>query len=93
MAIIKELELDNGIKLESAYFKISNINCTKEFMDFTVNIYKDKACRFENKSTIDSLNYICVHDISNNSLNVFRQAYEYLKSLDDYKNSIDDFEY
>ena len=93
MAIIKKIELDNGIKVDSAYFRVANVNCDKDFMDFKVNIYKDKESRIGNKAIIDSLNYICKHDISNNASNVIKQAYEHLKSLKEYENSLDDLEY
>lgn len=93
MAIIKELELKSGIKVENAYFMVSNVTCDKTFMEFTVNVFKDKASRNENRTTIDNLKFICNHDISINSSNVIKQAYEYMKTLDEYKNAIDDFDY
>jgi len=92
MALIKKLELKTGIILENAYFKIPGVNCTKEFMNFTVDIYKDKESRESGKLQVGSISYECLHDTSENSTNCIRQAYQYLKTLDEYEGGIDDLE-
>lgn len=90
MALIKKLEMKNGIILDDAYFKISGTNCTKEFMNFTVDVYKNKESRESGKLQVDSISYTCKHDTLDGSVNSIKQAYNHLKTLTDYESAIDD---
>lgn len=92
MALILKKELENGITLNESYHKISSISCNSNVIDFNVEIYKDKEARENNKKVVECKNYRCSHDVTNTSVNSIRQAYEHLKTLDEYKLAIDDLE-
>lgn len=92
MALILNKELDSGIVLDKSYHKISSLTCTANIIDFVVEIYKDKEARQNNKKAIECKSYRCSHDVTNESFNSIKQAYEYLKTLSEYKNSEDDLD-
>lgn len=92
MALILKKELENGITLNESYHKISSVSCTSNVIDFNVEIYKDKEARENNKKAVEIKSFRCSHDVTNTSVNSIKQAYEYLKTLDEYSNSIDDLE-
>lgn len=92
MALVKKMELSNGIILDKSYSKIAEVVCNKEVINFTLVIYKDKECRILNKDSVQVKHYACTHNINFNSENSIKQSYEYLKTLDEYKDAIDDLD-
>lgn len=48
-----------------------------------MEIYLDKDARLSNKKPIEVKEYECEHDTTINSMNVFIQSYNYLKTLDE----------
>lgn len=91
MALILKKELESGLILEEAYCKVEEINANKEKMNFYLSIYLNKEARNNNKIPLESKFYSCDHDVYMNR-NTIKQAYMYLKSLEDYNNAIDDLE-
>lgn len=92
MALIVKKELENGIILENSYHKIQEVIATKDVLEFRVAIYKDKEAREQEKKIIEFKIYNCIHNTTVSSKNSIEQAYQYLKTLIEYENSIDDFE-
>ena len=76
--IIKLLVVNN------AYIKIINNVGDKNSQNINVGIFNIK-----NGILLQVKNYIFAPNISENSSNFIKQGYEYLKTLDEYKNAID----
>ena len=69
--------------LENAYIKIDNITGSKSNIIISIAIYN-----FKNGTVILRKSYNFVPDISENAKNFIKQGYEYLKTLDEYKDAI-----
>lgn len=91
MALIIKKVMNTGIVAEDSYCKVEEINANKDSMNFYLGIYLNKVARNSNKSPLETILYTCNHDINTNK-NSIKQAYEYLKTLEEYKNAIDDLE-
>lgn len=91
MALILKKEMDTGLILENAYCKVEEVNTNKEKMNFYLGIYLNKDARDNCKLPLETKLYTCGHDIKIEQ-NSIRQAYEYLKELDEFSNAIDDLE-
>ncbi|WP_066679390.1 hypothetical protein [Clostridium septicum] len=89
MALQKDIILDNGLIAKDAYIVISAIQWTRKSCILTVESYCNKEYFHENKSKISSKVFGFTPKIVDNSSNFIKQGYEYLKTLDQYKNAID----
>lgn len=95
MAIIKEIELNNGVVVN--YHRVVSVNnITNQSSIIEVAGYTNKSKREEEKQKIsrgEEMNifihtkYLNVPYDSNLNIN---SAYEYIKTLNDYSNSTDD---
>lgn len=86
---VDNMNLNNGLVLENCYVKVESVSGTKEDLSFNMKIFVNEQARVNNKSWIDERQYNFTPDIGEDSENFIKQSYEYLKSLDDFKNSID----
>lgn len=82
MAIMKNIELENGIKVDGAYLRVENISLNKTDISFNIRKYVDK-----NKSFFSEDYLTCLYNIEGE--NPFIQAYEYLKTLEEFKDAED----
>lgn len=82
MAIQIDKVLNTGIEVKSAYCRIVTIEMQKDRLEFTVKKFKDTA-----KPSFETSKYLCAYDIDGK--NPFIQAYEYLKTLDEFTGAID----
>ena len=80
MAIKLNVDLQNGIVVKGAYCRIESIKCDKVKMEFVLRKYTDKE-----KPSFSETTFVSFYDI--NGENCFKQAYEYLKTLEDFKDS------
>jgi hypothetical protein len=69
---------------QNCYIKIDNLNGNKENLYLEVRIYDKKG-----GNLIFTKNYNFVPSIVDNSKNFIKQGYEYLKTLDEFKDAID----
>lgn len=76
MALLKET-LFKGISISDAYFRVCSLEMTKISMNFTVEI-----CASKDNDAIIHKYYNCEYNIDGN--NPIEQAYEHLKSLQEY---------
>ena len=82
MAISKNIELENGIKVEGAYLRVEFPSITKDTLTFSLRKYVKIDKPFFNEEIIS-----CEYDLDGD--NPFKQAYEYLKTLEEFKDSVD----
>jgi len=72
------------ITLPKAYIKIDGLNGTKELINLSIGIYTSK-----DGNKIVSYNQAFKPDITDAAKNFIKQGYEYLKTLDEYKDAMD----
>ncbi len=101
MGLQKNITLDNGINLPNAYMKISSCNYINGYhCVVSVNIYKDKTARVDNKSEVIKFKHSCskIEEfeeyfsytvLNQESINIISQSYLWLKTLSFYSDSID----
>ena len=91
MALILKKEMETGLIVEEAYCKVEEINANKERMNFYLNIYLNKEARDNNKTPLETKFYSCEHSVLT-AENSIKQAYNHLKTLEEFKDSIDDLD-
>lgn len=82
MALIVNKKLKNGIVVESAYARVEYISSNKNTLGMQVRFYTN----IENED-IETISYQTALKIDEN--NYFKQAYDYLKTLEEFKDSED----
>ena len=71
-----------GFIVNGTYSRVENIQLTKERMSFNLKHYKEKGRPFFSDEIL-----CCEYDIEGD--NPIAQAYEYLKTLDEFKDAED----
>lgn len=104
MALIKQIELDNGIILEEAYIKVSTIKYYNKandnsYVKLDVNIFKNQQARIDGKPEVTKFiykisdpkftEYFSISILNALNKNIMSQAYIYLKTLNTFSGSTD----
>jgi len=104
MALIKQIELDNGIILTDAYIKIETFSFYNKSGDnsyalIEVNIFKDQQARLDGKPEVSKFIYKCTDPnfslyfslsaLNNVDVNMISQSYEWLKTMNTYSGATD----
>jgi len=104
MALIKQIELDNGIILSDAYIKISNIEYNNKANDnnnvkIYVNIFKNQQARIDMKPEVTKFiynvndpkftTYFSLSVLNEINKNIVSQSYNYLKTLTTFSGATD----
>lgn len=91
MGFLKTVKSDNGLDAPNAYHRIHGISGTQGRIDFTLRAYPSVNFVRENPNSVPlfSKNYNFTPDVSDNAKNMFKQSYEYLFSLEEYKDVTD----
>ena len=82
MAISKNIELGNGIKVDEAYIRVEYPSVTKDSINFHIRKYVASDKPFFSEEFV-SAPYVL------DGANPFIQAYEYIKTLPEYTDAID----
>lgn len=91
MGFLQKAVSDNGLQTPEAYHRISGMFVTQSRVEFTLSSYASIEFFKENNLAIPlfSKEYNFVPDVTEEAKNIFKQGYEYLFSLPEYKNAID----
>lgn len=89
MAISKNIILNNGLEVNNAYIRIDTINGYKGGLDISVNFYTSQGAFTSGKGYLEQKMYNFVPSVIDTSANFIKQGYEYLKTLDEYKDAVD----
>jgi hypothetical protein len=84
MAISKNYNF-RDIIISNAYFRIDNLNGNKNGINIILGIYSNK----DSSKAIETKLYTFVPNVLDNSKNFIKQGYEYLKTLDEFKDAVD----
>ena len=82
MAISKNIELENGIKVDGAYIRVEYPSVTKDSISFNLRKYVAADKPFFGEDFM-------IAPYTLDGANPFVQAYEYLKSLPEYADAVD----
>jgi hypothetical protein len=85
MAMKMTYKLDNGLIVPDAYIKIISAGTDKTYANVTIGVYVSE----EQIEPVDTHAYIFAVDMTDNAKNIWKQGYEYLKSLDKFADAID----
>ncbi|WP_257063424.1 hypothetical protein [Priestia megaterium] len=88
MALKKNVLLSvfgKDLHFDMAYHEISSYSGTKEKTDFIMSVYDNS----EKTNLIDQKSYSFSPDIQEGAANIITQAYNYLKTMDEYKDAVD----
>jgi hypothetical protein len=79
----KAIKLNNPIQIQ-AYCRVDKLIEQKTNIAFDLGYYDADA-----KKRISSKAFVFVHDMADNAKNYRSQAYNYLKTLDEFSNAVD----
>jgi hypothetical protein len=83
MAITKQAVTPQGFIVEDAYYRVESVTLLgKTRMNFSVMAYKDVE-----KESFSNNSYVCEYNLLGD--NPIKQAYNHLKTLPDFADSID----
>lgn len=89
MGLVKDFKMNNGMNITSAYFRINAINGDKDNIYFSLVVYVSREVFLEGKEQLGTIYYNFIPDLSDESSNFFKQAYTYLKLIDDFRDAND----
>lgn len=86
MALIADLNLDNGLVINNAYFRIEIFSGTEENVSFILNAYVNQDAFEEKRPPVAEFSYRMEFD---KSRNLFSQMYEYLMGLPEFESAVE----
>ncbi|MEK4721526.1 hypothetical protein NST66_29010 [Priestia sp. FSL W8-0524] len=89
MALNKSILLESGLEVTDAYHRIETYNGDKKELKFTLVSYLDKTAATEGKAALREETFSCPPNLADYSYNFIKQGYQYLKTLDQFKDAID----
>ncbi len=88
MALIKSITLSvygKDLVFDNAYHEVKSITGDKQSVDFLVFVYDN----INKNNIIQQKNYTFSPNVVDSAPNFYKQAYEYLKTTDEYKGATD----
>lgn len=90
MGLRKDLETKTGLFVRLAYFRIDVLSVKQDEVNFNLMAYVSREDFLNGKDYLQYENYSFKPDMSEEkTLNIYKQAYAYIKNLEEYKNAID----
>lgn len=89
MALSKNIILNNGLTVENAYIRIDTVNGYKGGLDISVNSYISQKVFATGQGYLEQKIYSFIPNVDDTASNFIKQGYEYLKTLDEYKDAMD----
>ncbi|OME62299.1 hypothetical protein BSK59_02175 [Paenibacillus odorifer] len=89
MALKADIQLDSGIVVNGSYLKIGDITGNKDNLSFQLDTYMNKNASEEGKKVLRQTLHSFTPSAEDDSLRWDKQAYEYLKTLEEFKDAED----
>lgn len=89
MALSKTIKLSNGLEIKDAYIRIDTVNGFKNGIDISVNFYVSQETFNNGQGYLEQRMYNFVPSVEDTAPNFIKQGYDYLKTLDEYKDAVD----
>jgi hypothetical protein len=77
--------MDNGLEVPNAYIKIISVGTDKTYANATIGVYVNE----EQEEPVYTHAYVFGVDMTDNAKNVWKQGYDYLKSLPKFADAVD----
>lgn len=91
MALSKTVETNHGLGIENAYIRIDEQSGNKEKLNIRVRLYVSQEKARNEFGWIEEKLYEFAPNTEEDSENFIKQGYEFLKTLDEYKDAVDIF--
>lgn len=92
MGVALNKMLNNGLSLNNVYARVDSVFGSKLGVDFSVNYYVSREAFLSGKPYLQQEMHKFVPSVAAGSENIFKQAYVYMKTLEEFKNALDVFE-
>lgn len=89
MALLKTIDLNNGLTIENAYHRIDAFVGNKENIRIHIKVYINQEARNIGKSYIEEKFYDFIPSINETADNFIKQGYEFIKTLPEFENCLD----
>ncbi|MBB6694378.1 hypothetical protein H7B90_23560 [Cohnella xylanilytica] len=89
MGFIKNLTMPSGVSLQNAYCRIEKIIGDKSSMSIQLAYYINQIAIEQKLVSAYTEFYQFVPSIEDSSPNIFKQSYNYLKTLPEFSNAIE----
>ena len=89
MALSKNIILNNGLTVNNAYIRVDTVSGYKGGLDISVNAYVSQQDFTDGKGYLEQKIYSFVPSVEDTASNFIKQGYEYLKTLEEYADTID----
>lgn len=89
MALCKDIILENGLQVKNAYIRIDTVAGYKGGLDISVNSYVSQNAFNSGQGYLEQKFYHFVPSVADGATNFIKQGYEYLKTLEEYKDAVD----
>lgn len=86
MALSKTVTLGNGLSITDAYIKIDKVLGTKTSMQLMVSVYTSQSAS-EQYQPAQTYFYDFSSDYTDSAKNIFKQGYQYLKTLSNFSSA------
>jgi len=89
MALSKCATLRSGLNLDNIYIRIEEVRGNKNDIYVLANAYVSKDGFLQGNNYLEQNAYIFTPNVEDTASNFIKQGYEYLKTLEEYKDSVD----
>ncbi len=89
MGFLKTIQLDNGLTVDNAYFKIDYISGNKESITVYLKSYVNRDASINGLLNLSQVQFSFTPELEDTSSNFYKQGYDYIKTQPDYQNVTD----
>lgn len=89
MGLLKDVKLESGINVSDAYHRVDVLRGNTEKIGISLDAYLSRDAFLAGKDSVNTSYYEFEPDVSDDAPNFIRQAYIYLKSIDNYEYAED----
>ncbi|MCC2381214.1 hypothetical protein LKM00_27865 [Bacillus wiedmannii] len=88
MALLVDKVINNGIEVRNVYARVDTIQGNKDKIEFSLNYYVNREQYKGGFGYLKQELYSYKPNVLDTSANFFKQAYDFLKTLDEFKNAL-----
>lgn len=88
MALLVDKIIINGVEVRNAYARVDTIQGNKNKIEFSLNYYVNREQYQGGFGYLKQELFSYKPDISDTSVNFFKQSYDFLKTLETFKNAL-----
>lgn len=86
LALICDMELESGLMIPDAYLRITSFSGSENHVNFNLSVFINENSFDDEKPAVTQIAYSMDFD---KDRNLFRQMYEYLKTLPEYEDAVE----